>query len=378
MLTDVAAQAKQQFSGYTGMTLIGITSDDRILWSAYNARGAQRDRELFQWRRGTITDLGALPKGMTPKVFNSKGDVAGSDYFAPSFAGGPPTGYRPPPVHAYLWRNAKITGLGTLGEVGQVEGINDRDQIVEDGVPKGTKWPARALLWQNGRVVNISAYPGDETFPAAINNRGDVLGGVSLHNKSVGFLWRNGKTVEIGSAADAFEPVALNDSDVVVGLWEKPAWDRGPVPYHAFVWQNGRLTDLGRTGNDSQPAVNDRGQVIDTNAPDQLRERAVLWQNGRATDLGSLGGPRTVPLAIDDHGDVVGVGSLRGSTDDSPDLRAFVWRNGKMTQLPGPPVDGFDGPMAIDVFGTHITLGTFGGCTATSCAGSLLLWTYSR
>src|SRR5207248_8413269 len=95
----------------------------------------------------------------------------------------------------------------------------------------------------------------------------------------------------------------------------------------------------------------------------------VLWQQGRTIDLGDFGGGQTWPLAINDRGQIVGTSAVRGSTLADPQVRAFLWENGKMTALPG-PVNYFDPWMSIDPSGTHIVASVAGYLSA-----QLLLWT---
>jgi hypothetical protein len=111
VVTDVAAQARQAYPGYTGIALVGMTADDRVLWTAQAVGGSQYVREVFQRQNGTISDLGTLPHGMNPRVFNREGDIAGSDLFIPTM---PPPGFQFPPTRGFLWRQGKVTVLGML------------------------------------------------------------------------------------------------------------------------------------------------------------------------------------------------------------------------------------------------------------------------
>ena len=86
----------------------------------------------------------------------------------------------------------------------------------------------------------------------------------------------------------------LNNKGQVVGRLLVPDAKEGGVA-HAFLWQDGVLTDLGvPAGDDNSEAnsLNNGGQIvgdsgvgfIESYAPD----RALLWQNGARTDLNTL------------------------------------------------------------------------------------------
>ena len=61
---------------------------------------------------------------------------------------------------------------------------------------------------------------------------------------------------------------------------------------HGFVWQDGKMTDLGTLGGrSSRPrAINERGQVVGESVTASGETHPFLWQNGKMTDLGTLGG----------------------------------------------------------------------------------------
>jgi probable HAF family extracellular repeat protein len=370
VVTDVAALAGQAFPSFTGITLLGMTADGRVLWTAYEPDKGQSVRDVFQWQNGTMSDLGTLPNNMSRIVMNGRGDLAGSDLFIPTM---PPRGFHFPPTHGYLWQRGKVTPLGALGYgTGGVAGINNHDQIAEAGAI-GTSYRVRALLWQNGKVTVLGTLGGIESGADGINDRGQVVGESDLKNRQVrGVLWQQGKMTPIGPPATTYVSLAVNERGQVVGSF----YAHGGGTAHVFLWQNEKTTDLGPTNNPYTIRMNDRAQVIGTRQPRSDVTRGLLWQNGKATDLGTLGGPSTWPIAINNSGQIVGVSTLRGSTDQDPKLSAFVWQNGKIARLPGP--NAFpDAPMAIDPTGTHIALSTsLDSCIAPDdCGGHLLLWT---
>jgi probable HAF family extracellular repeat protein len=79
----------------------------------------------------------------------------------------------------------------------------------------------------HGRIQNLGALGGNESFAVAINNRGQVTG------------------------------VAENDATDAL------SWLGGGTEAHAFLWQRGVMRDLGTLGGPDSWGyyVNDKGQV---------------------------------------------------------------------------------------------------------------------
>lgn len=84
--------------------------------------------QAFQWRDGTLTDLGALPGGYNSyaQAINERGKVVGS---AENGVTDPVLGIAE--FEAVLWQHGQITNLGTLGGNESLAfDINDRGRIV--------------------------------------------------------------------------------------------------------------------------------------------------------------------------------------------------------------------------------------------------------
>ena len=68
---------------------------------------------------------------------------------------------------------------------------------------------------------------------------------------------------------------------------------------HAFLWQNGTMTDLGTLGGTcpvplcvtvQAVTINRKGQVAGRSVTALGEEHAFFWEDGTMTDLGTLGG----------------------------------------------------------------------------------------
>ncbi len=102
--------------------------------------------------------------------------------------------------------------------------------------------------------------------------------------------------------------------------------------YHAFVWSQGILTDLGASapGNSTAYAVNDSGQVVGTAAFSGLTGHAALWQNSGVTDLGVLpGGLHSSAGTINNAGLIGG----RSESDAYGTLHGVFWSGATITDL---------------------------------------------
>src|SRR5438876_8346327 len=93
------------------------------------------------------------------------------------------------------------------------------------------------------------------------------------------------------------------------------------------------MRDLGTLGGTCALAtgVNNAGIVIGDNINDEPTERAFLWENGSIRDLGgTIGGNQTTAEALNQAGQVAGVGTLAGELF----YHATLWKRlGEITDL---------------------------------------------
>jgi probable HAF family extracellular repeat protein len=294
----------------------------------------------FRWRKGTLTDLGALPGINSSNVswINDRGVPAGV-----STTGNldPVTGF--PVANAVVWVGGHIFNLGTLdgGYESLATAINDQGQIAgiaSNSTPDsnslfGLGTQTRAFLWQDGAMRDLGTLGGSDAAALLMNNHGQIAGISYESSLAVApFVWENGKMLNLGNFGGSFGgPGWLNNRGQVVGASNLS----GDTTAHPFLWTEAEgMKDLGTLGGTFGFAnwINESGEVVGaaTNQGDEA-VLAFLWKNGVMTNLGTLDGdPCSVAINVNSRRQVVG-SSVTDCLSDSG--RAFLWENS------GPMID---------------------------------------
>jgi len=289
----------------------------------------------FLWQKGKIRDLGTLPgrPDSWPQAINDRGQIVGYAQTKVKYKQGEPEG------HAFLWEKGRMRDLGTLGglESGASD-INERGQIVGGADVRGGD--EHAFLWQAGKMRDLGVGTAVD-----INDRGEIVGWSEVGGFEHAVLWQDGKRHDLGTLPGGWwsRAVAINERSEIVGASNSGARDAEGTPVqHAFLWQNGKMLDLGTLGGsesatDEQVALNGHREVIGvsdikTQKSGTQLQHAFLWQKGRMRDLGTLGGEESVARALNERGQIVGWSYTRPSYS-AP--HAFVWQGGKMLDLGG-------------------------------------------
>lgn len=346
----------------------------------------------FRWRHGLLTDLGALPgdNNSAMNAINDRGWVAG---FSQTGVIDPLANF--PAAHAVLWKDRRPIDLGTLGAGYESVGsyVNDGGQVVgfstigTDPDPYsfvGT--PLHTFLWEQGVMQDIGTLGGPDAGPSAggINQRNGYIVGASytsfIPNASTGsptqapFLWENGKMTDLGTLGGTIGGASLaNNRGQVIGQSNLS----GDVTSHPFFWEHGVMTDIGTLGGDTATAnwLNDAGAVVGRSKVDGPGMfEAFLWKDGVIRGLGTVGtDPCSNARAINSHGQIVG-----SSSNCSYPLHAFLWEHGgPMVDLNAlvPPNSGFKALIAYNINerGEIAGTGVPAGCDNIDACGHVFL-----
>ncbi len=194
--------------------------------------------------------------------------------------------------------------------------------------------------------IDLGTLGGDESLAAAVNKAKVVVGGAMTAGGAWhAFLWQDGAMTDLGTlGGDAAEAHDLTESPdlTVVGTSLAPsASDANNLVERAFLWHDGAMTDLGPDDGDADSeawAINESHQVVG-GARFGDDWQAFLWQAGTMTSLGTLGGIDSIAYDINADGIVVGYSDAPAPMEDPnqpalPDVkRAFLWQSGTMTDL---------------------------------------------
>jgi len=318
----------------------------------------------FRWNSGDLTDLGVL-SGVNwthGNAINARGWVTGTSTNG-EIDPLNPCGFQPlcPQFHAALWNGVEIIDLGTLGGlVSDASYVNDGGQVVGSSTINATPDPfsflgaqTHAFIWKNGVMRDLGTLGGPDSLasPGCNNQHSNRVAGGSLTdpipipNPSTGFptthafLWENGRMTDIPTLGGTFAGAqCANNQGQVIGGSNLTGDDgcNGSLDFcvqHAFSWEHGTLTDLKTLGGSFSTAIwlNNAGEVVGgAYTTDDESFHATLWRDGLITDLGTLPGDcASIAWAINSQSQIVGY-SFNCDTN-TPEI--VLWVKGSIIDL---------------------------------------------
>ena len=244
------------------------------------------------------------------------------------------------------------TNPTAINDRGQVVGVTcvvdgcalgDRDGRTIN-VAHSAKGVSSGFLWESGTMRKIAGPGGASATPYAIDEQGRVVG----DSQQGAFVWQDDSARRLGPLRPQASTAAYatNDRGQIVGSQSETVGGPYGFDLHAFLWEAGRKRDLGTLGGHIgvATAINERGQVVGWSClakkpcapfPDipNPPAHAFLWEDGRMRDLGTLGGSGSYAYAINERGQVVGESSPKNADDSGLSVHAFLWEEGKMRDL---------------------------------------------
>jgi len=321
------------------------------------------------------------PSGNGGPTINNGGDAVANAQTAvslPPNSNGPLCLLGPNVNHALRRHNRQITDLGALSPSDQncsdALGINDKGEIAgqsENSVidPLLGVIEERGVVWKDGKIINLGTFGGNHSAAYSINNQGQVAGfalnaipdplsiygvfffGSTNSTQTRGFLWQNGKKRDLGTLGgpDTFAVWVNERGQVSGGSYTNsiPNPTTGLATIDPFLWENGRMIDVGTLGGTFGLPLppNNRGQLTGfSDLAGDIAAHPFFWDRATLTDLGTLGGTNGAGNWLNDAGEVVGQADLAG--DEA--YHAFLWKNGRMKDLGVLPGDVCSSAFAIN------------------------------
>lgn len=263
---------------------------------------------------------------------------------------------------AVIWSGGQIQDLGTFGGAASIAyDINNSGRVVgratESGgfFEKAFGFRADPGDYELFKLQNLSIDFGNGAG-FSVNEPGVVSGFSGGFDLTVAVTWSElGLPTALMPLPSALvEPIYSvwdgNDAGNFVGQSQRTDFDLGFTGFGATLWRSGGSPQyLGALGGTSSfaRAINEEDQIVGFAATGGTPQfHAFLWENGSMTDLGDLG--TQGPALFSSANDINEAGVIVGTGDTGSELHGFVW-DGAMHDLN----DLINDPMGFTIEEAH-------------------------
>lgn len=289
---------------------------------------------------------------------------------------------------AVAWPNRNDRGVIVgISEISELQPLGESWSCYLAVFFVGDGHVCRGFVWRGGRMSELPTLGGDNGFATGVNNSGEIVGWAEnrTHDPTCGEFTNTGQVLQFEAvmwvpAGDAREPATesgyravelppypgdLDGAATAINQWGEAvgisgicdAAIGGGTAEHMVVWSHGqvvrKLPTLGGTYWNTPMDINDRGNVAgfsdlpgDGPTIGQANFQAFFWSErpylcngatvpgGSTCNLGALGpGLVSEALGMNDLDQVVGLSQVTVGT--SVQNHAFIWQNGRMSDLNG-------------------------------------------
>ncbi|MCO6436250.1 MAG: hypothetical protein J5J06_04090 [Phycisphaerae bacterium] len=278
-----------------------------------------------------VVDLGTLG-GEESRAFgmNNRGQVVGAADLKDGVS------------RAFVWEGDSLRKLDApVGRASKAHSINANGQVV--GSAQGSRGGHLPCLWDQGVIRLLDGDDGPDGMASHINDAGQIAGWRDRTPDRVrggpelAILWHRSQSIELCTAnrfgRDAYSRFGssawgINNKGQVVG--KTPGGS-------AFLCQEGDFTlfELVTGEGACATAINEMGQVAGWGYINETQVHAFLWEQGRIKDLGSLGGSDARASDVNIHGHVVGDSAIAELDESAESIEdhGFLWRDELLMDL---------------------------------------------
>lgn len=224
-------------------------------------------------------------------------------------------------------RTPHIPGLALIGLLIPIAACAD---VATAPAPSAIAHPQLARATRSITMTTLGSLGGDGSGEAlGINSAGSVVG---YSRTATGdwhaFLWKEGGMTDLGTLGGrvsfAFD---INEAGEVVGYAATSSGE-----YHAFLWRDGVMTDLSDAAGYqfyTAAGISSNGLIVGVaSSTTGAATSAVLWERGHLGTLRGLSDGFATAEAINPRGDVVGLGANADGFN-----RAILWKRGEPIDL---------------------------------------------